>query len=294
MKNMINYGYLLLITLCLAACSGVGSGSTATPEPKPTQVAEVQAEPTEAISAEETALGEALNTEEPTATEVVAVATVEPTSTPEPTITSEPTITLEPTAMPHPAEQLISSFTEPSQTNGELLILYGQVLDVNGDPVPEAIVEIWQTDENGIYDHPDDRTTSGRDTTFQFFGTTTVGADGWYAFRTILPGEYEPRPRHIHYKVKQNDTTLLTSQFYFSDDIAQVQSEGMFQAVGESGDLLLLQLVAGDEALLANGRIVVDTGLGAGALPLTPSQAEGPFYPVIALIDYDNDLTRLP
>lgn len=194
----------------------------------------------------------------------------------------------------HPVEGLIASFTEPSQTNGELLILYGQVLDVNANPLSDSAVEIWQTDSTGVYDHPQDPSTGGRDTSFQFYGTTTTNADGWYAFRTVVPGEYEPRPRHIHFKVKQNGSTLLTSQFYFSEDIADVQGEGMFQAVGNSGDLLLIQLVQGEEQLLANGQIVVDTGIGSGTLPLTPSQAEGPYYPVVDLAAMDNDLVQLP
>ncbi len=194
----------------------------------------------------------------------------------------------------NPVEQLLATFTEPSQTNGDVLTLYGQVLDVNGQPLSDTVVEIWQTDAGGVYDHPDDSTTDRRDTTFQFYGATTTNADGWYAFRTIVPGEYEPRPRHIHYKVKQNGNTLLTSQFYFSDDVAKVEGESMFQAVGDSGNLLLVQLVQGEGTLLANGRIVVDTGIGSGELPLTPSQAEGPFYPVVGVADYDNNLTVLP
>ena len=109
-----------------------------------------------------------------------------------------------------------------------------------------------------------------------------------------MPGEYEPRPRHIHFKIKQNGQTLLTSQLYFSDDIADVEDEGMFVAVGDQGDLLLLQLVQGESTLLAEARIVIDTGIGSGEFPLTPSQAEGPFYPVVPLADYDNDLVVLP
>lgn len=193
----------------------------------------------------------------------------------------------------HPAAQLIAAFAEPSQPNGELLILYGQVIDVHGNPVPNSVVEIWQTDASGVYDHPSDPETATRDMTFQFYGTAIVDHAGWYAFRTVVPGRYEPRPRHIHYKVKQNDNVLLTSQFYFSDDIIEVEGEGMFRAVGEGGELLLLQLVQGEESLLANGQIVVDTGIGIGELSLTPSQGEGPYYPVVSLVDYDNDLVIL-
>jgi protocatechuate 3,4-dioxygenase beta subunit len=223
--------------------------------------------------------------------------------------TSTPTLPndddlVKPTAVPatgleddlplRPEDQLINAFTAPIETNGEPLIIYGRVLDVYGNPVSNALVEIWQTDSQGIYNHPGDPKTEDRDMTFQFFGGTSVNENGWYAFRTIIPGEYEPRPRHIHFKVKNNGETLLTSQFYFSEDVTAVEGEGMFQDVGESGDLLLLQLVQGNGVLLANGQIVVDIGIGSGKLQLTPSQTEGPYYPVVPVDEFDNDLTILP
>jgi protocatechuate 3,4-dioxygenase beta subunit len=201
---------------------------------------------------------------------------------------------LPPAATASPEQELLGGFGDAPEIDGEVLYLLGQVMDVQGEPVPGAVVEIWQTDADGVYDHPGDPGTESRDRTFQFFGSSVADVDGWYAFRTLMPGRYEPRPRHIHFKVKQDGATLLTSQFYFSDDIAIVEGEGMFQAVGESGDALLLQLVQGKDGVLAVGPIVVDTGLGSGELSLTPSQAEGPYYPVVSPSDFDNDLLRLP
>ncbi len=134
-----------------------------------------------------------------------------------------------PAAAPEPAQRLIDRYEGASETNGDVLFLFGQVLDTRGDAVPNALVEIWQTDAGGVYDHPGDPGTADRDRSFQFFGSTPVDAAGWYAFRTIVPGRYEPRPRHIHYKVKQEGETLLTSQFYFSDDVADVEGEAMFR-----------------------------------------------------------------
>ena len=69
---------------------------------------------------------------------------------------------------------------------------------------------------------------------------------------------------------------------------------GLAQVRIKFGDALLLQLVQGEDGVLAVGPIVVDTGLGSGDLPLTPSQAEGPYYPVVSPSDFDNDLLRLP
>lgn len=187
-----------------------------------------------------------------------------------------------------------SVFPSPSETNGDVLILYGQVLDVNAVPVPNAEVVIWQTDENGVYDHPRDPTTESRDMSFQFYGSDTSDAEGNYEFRTILPGEYEPRPRHIHFKVNLDGETVLTSQFYFSEDVADVQGEVMFREAGDQGDLLLLQLVQDDGFVTALGRIVVNNGDRRGELTLTPSQGEGPYYPVVTVEEFDNDLVVLP
>jgi protocatechuate 3,4-dioxygenase beta subunit len=103
--------------------------------------------------------------------------------------------------------------------DGEVLSLSGVVYDASGRPVEGAVVEIWQTDSNGVYMHPDDPGTAGRDPDFQFYGESLTGADGVYAFRTILPGRYEPRPRHIHVKVKVDGQELLTTQFYFAGEV---------------------------------------------------------------------------
>lgn len=196
-----------------------------------------------------------------------------------------------------PEGLLTTNFNTPSQTTGEELFLYGQVLGIDGQAIEDAIVEIWQTDADGVYDHLRDPSTAERDVSFQFYGSSQTNASGWYVFRTILPGKYEPRPRHIHFKVKLNDDTVLTSQFYFSEDTVELQNEGMFRAISDNSDALLLQLVKTDiedsSLLIANGQIVVAATGRSGSLKLTPSQAEGPYYPVVSVVDFDNDLTVL-
>lgn len=192
---------------------------------------------------------------------------------------------------------LFSSFTTAPTARGEVLLLTGRVLDVNGNPVPGAAVEIWHTDAQGIYDHPDDRSTNNRDRGFQFYGTSITDQDGNYAFRTILPGQYEPRPRHIHVKVKMNGSELLTTQFYFEEDRQALRQEGIFAQAGNQGDMLILNQV--DNPTGVSGRVlandlVVDTGIGSGTLQLTPAQTQGPYYPRANVADFDNDLAVVP
>ena len=114
---------------------------------------------------------------------------------------------------------LVSLAGASGAPSGQVLNLAGVVYDAAGQPLEGALVEIWQTDASGVYLHPDDPGTAGRDANFQFYGESLTGADGVYSFRTILPGRYEPRPRHIHVKVKLDGDELLTTQFYFADEI---------------------------------------------------------------------------
>jgi protocatechuate 3,4-dioxygenase beta subunit len=101
---------------------------------------------------------------------------------------------------------------------GEIVAFGGTVYDANGRPIPNAVIEIWQTDAEGVYLHPNDPGTAQRDMNFQFYGEATTDENGRYTFRTVLPGQYEPRPRHIHFKVKLNGQELITSQFYFAEE----------------------------------------------------------------------------
>jgi len=190
-------------------------------------------------------------------------------------------------AQPSPEELALAAFTAPVTARGDVLILYGQVLDTSGTPLEGIAVEIWQTDSAGIYDHPGDADTANRDQGFQFYGTSITDASGNYAFRTVIPGQYEPRPRHIHVKVRQDGAELLTTQFYFASD-------GASGGVGGPTQNLLLNTAPATAAdglavQIARFDIVVNAGTG-GSLRLTDSQGEGPYYPVVDVSTFDNDL----
>src|SRR5262249_22622252 len=68
---------------------------------------------------------------------------------------------------------------------GEVTHLTGRILDAKGDPVRNALVEIWQVDNNGAYIHSKDPHVSDHDKHFQGFGRFLTGSTGEYYFRTI-------------------------------------------------------------------------------------------------------------
>ena len=100
---------------------------------------------------------------------------------------------------------------------GDILHLTGVVVNTGGEPRKGLTIEIWQTDPHGRYKHPGDSTPGERDPNFQYWGATTTGTDGTFFFKTIVPGAYNPRPAHIHYKVLQEGKVILTSQIYFRE-----------------------------------------------------------------------------
>ena len=100
---------------------------------------------------------------------------------------------------------------------GEITHLSGRILNLSGEPIRNAMVEIWQADNTGAYIH-----TQGRreqmDNNFQGFGRFLTGSTGEYYFRCIKPSKHIGRPPHIHYAIFENGKRMLTTQLYVKGD----------------------------------------------------------------------------
>ena len=103
--------------------------------------------------------------------------------------------------------------SEQIPTN-ETMLLTGQVLNQQGQPLANAKIEIWQCDGAGIYDHPRQHDNQRFDRNFGGFGAQTTNEQGYYSFTTLYPVPYTGRPPHIHIKLWHNDKELLTTQLY--------------------------------------------------------------------------------
>jgi protocatechuate 3,4-dioxygenase alpha subunit len=76
----------------------------------------------------------------------------------------------------------------PPEYPGRHLVLEGRVLDGDGAPVPDALVEVWQADSTGHYSHPDDPREPTTTPGFQGFGRVPTDDGGRFRFSTIMPG----------------------------------------------------------------------------------------------------------
>ena len=101
---------------------------------------------------------------------------------------------------------------------GQVTHLTGKVMDIKGNPVRNAQVEIWQVDGNGRYLHTEDAKKGGSDKNFQGFGRFTTGSKGTYYFRTVKPVPYPGRTPHIHVAVKIKGKKRLVTQCYIKGE----------------------------------------------------------------------------
>jgi protocatechuate 3,4-dioxygenase beta subunit len=122
---------------------------------------------------------------------------------------------------------LIKNYAQPGESPiGERIIVHGRVLDENGRPVPNTLVEVWQANAGGRYRHKKDTYLAPIDPNFGGCGRTLTDENGYYFFRTVKPGAYpwrnwvnDWRPAHIHLSVFGNAfAQRLITQMYFEGD----------------------------------------------------------------------------
>ena len=133
---------------------------------------------------------------------------------------------------------------------GEVTHLSGRILDAKGDPIRNALVEIWQCDNNGVYLHSRD-THAARDKNFQGFGRFMTASTGEYYFRTIKPVVYPGRTPHIHFKIKMKGKEELVTQCYVKGH-PQNDKDGIYRSIR---DEKARQSVTVDFAAMKGSRI---------------------------------------
>jgi protocatechuate 3,4-dioxygenase beta subunit len=116
---------------------------------------------------------------------------------------------------------------------GKVTHLSGRILDARGQPVRNALVEIWQVDNNGAYLHSGSSNRDKRDAHFQGFGRFLTGSSGEYYFRTIKPVPYPGRTPHIHFKIKKGSKELLTTQCYVKGDPGN-ERDGILRSIRDA------------------------------------------------------------
>lgn len=116
---------------------------------------------------------------------------------------------------------------------GDVTWLSGRILDANGNPIRNALVEIWQVDGKGAYLHTKSANDKQRDSNFQGFGRFHTGSTGEYLFRTIKPVAYPGRTPHIHFAVKTKGRDKFTTQCYVKGE-PQNEKDGVLRGIKDA------------------------------------------------------------
>lgn len=105
---------------------------------------------------------------------------------------------------------------------GQPINVIGRIVDLQGNPVQGARVELWQCNAAGRYAHPGDRANPAAiDPNFQGFARLATDRDGQFKFRSVKPKDYDTpigrRTPHIHFSIDGHSERLVT-QMYFPDE----------------------------------------------------------------------------
>mgnify|MGYP001409813482 CR=1 FL=1 len=140
-----------------------------------------------------------------------------------------------------------------SVAGGAPTTVSGRVLDRDGRPIPGALLDVWQTAPNGLYDVQDPDQPE-----FSLRGRFRTGADGAYSFRTVRPvsypvptdgpvgrllqalGRHPYRPAHLHFIVSAPDCERLTTHIFIAGD-PYLESDAVFGVK----DALIVDLASG-------------------------------------------------
>ena len=112
------------------------------------------------------------------------------------------------------------------EAQGQRILVAGTVTDEDGSPMPGTMIELWQANAAGRYDHPADRHDAPLDPNFHGAGRVFSDADGKYRFLSVRPGAYPWhnhdnawRPSHIHFSLfGAGFAQRLITQMYFEGD----------------------------------------------------------------------------
>jgi protocatechuate 3,4-dioxygenase beta subunit len=134
-----------------------------------------------------------------------------------------------------------SLLIEPGET-ARTLRVFGRVMTTSCKPIAKTLLDFWHADAGGLYD------LKG----FRHRGHLFSDAEGTFELRTILPGLYAGRARHIHVRVQPAGGTILTTQLYFPNEPAN-DADSLFNPV------LLLKLTPNVSPLEAGFDFVLKT-----------------------------------
>lgn len=141
-----------------------------------------------------------------------------------------------------------------SEAAGDRITIQGRVLDGEGNPVPDAVLEIWQADAEGNYCSTQNMGDDDAAARVFGFGRVPTGEDGAFSFSTIKPGSVEGpdgslQAPHLAVSIFMRGLLArLVTRIYFSGD-PRNENDCVFKLVEEARRATLLAVPVADNPL---------------------------------------------
>jgi protocatechuate 3,4-dioxygenase alpha subunit len=154
--------------------------------------------------------------------------------------------------------------------SGERVVIEGRMLDGNGNPVADGLVEIWQANAHGKYAHPEDRRDLPAEPGFRGFGRVPTDEQGFFRFVTVKPGRV-PGPKgslqapHIAVTVfARGLLKQLSSRIYFPDGAGNEDDPVLSLVPPERRATLVARAIAGRPGVLEWNIVLRGEAAGQG------------------------------
>ncbi len=150
----------------------------------------------------------------------------------------------------------------PDGVAGERVAILGRVVDGDGVPVPDALLEIWQANSHGKYAHPEDTQDKPLDPAFRGYGRIPVNKNGVFRFATIKPGPVpgpegkEQAPHLVISVFMRGLLKRLVTRMYFPGD-ARNAADPILNLVEPGRRATLIAKTAGGQSGLLEWNVVL-------------------------------------
>lgn len=147
-------------------------------------------------------------------------------------------------------EPLYHTQIAPSDAKGERVHISGTVYDGAGNPVSDAVLELWQADAAGIYAHAEDPRHEDHDPTFQGWGRVPTDEQGRFSFTTIKPGRVpglkgqQQAPHLVALVFMRGLLKATPTRIYFSDEASNTDDGILALVPVERRDTLIAKQTA--------------------------------------------------
>lgn len=150
-----------------------------------------------------------------------------------------------------------------SETKTGVALTYNfTVVDANCTPIPNAVVDIWQCDKDGIYSGFSSQNTLGQ--TF-LRGVQITDANGQVSFTAIYPGWYNGRLTHLHVKVFFNNDLFVTTNFFYPNEVNQAVYATSLYTKGQNPTTIAQDIELSGDTTRFNNLLMTFTGDAATA-----------------------------